>query len=125
VGHHHRLGFWADGGFERGDVNVVGGNGAIDENRNGAPKDRGIDGGRKAGDAGDDLVARLDLTAFSRGEVSAEKATRLADEPELTVSAERTPIRAASFCSKSSLKRPVVSQKSSAESTRNCISRAP
>ena len=53
----------------------------------------------------------------SFGEVRAENATRFADEPELTVSACFAPTRAASRFSKAALKRPVVSQKSSAEST--------
>jgi len=51
------------------------------------------------------------------GEVSAENATRLAEEPEFTVSAWRTPTRPASSASNRLLNRPAVSQNSSAAST--------
>jgi hypothetical protein len=53
----------------------------------------------------------------SFGEVSALTASRFAEEPELTSDALRTPTKRASFRSKSSAKRPVVNQASSAEST--------
>ena len=78
-----------------------------------------IDGGREAGGDGDHLVARLRAGAPpSIGDVSALTASRLADEPELTSSAWRTPKSRAKRRSNSSAKRPVVSQKSSAASTR-------
>ena len=54
----------------------------------------------------------------SFGEVRHDRATRLADDPELTSSAWRTPNRAANSRSNWSANRPVVSQKSSDESTR-------
>src|ERR1035438_3543456 len=53
----------------------------------------------------------------SFGEVSALTARRLAEEPELTSEAQRTPTKRASLRSKSSAKRPVVNQQSRAEST--------
>src|ERR1700738_1545085 len=53
----------------------------------------------------------------SLGEVRALTATRLADEPELTRDALRTPTKRASLRSKSSANRPVVNHASSAEST--------
>ena len=53
----------------------------------------------------------------SLGEVSALTASRLAEEPELTSEAQRTPTKRASFRSNSSAKRPVVNQASRAEST--------
>src|SRR5580692_3351993 len=53
----------------------------------------------------------------SFGDVSALTASRLADDPELTSDAQRTPTKRASFRSNSSAKRPVVNQQSSAEST--------
>ncbi len=55
------------------------------------------------------------------GEVSALKATRLAEDPEFTVMRCLTPIKAASLFSKSVLKRPEVSQPSSDASTM-CLS---
>ena len=61
----------------------------------------------------------------SLGEVRVLKATRLADEPELTVMRCLTPRNAASCFSKSSLKRPVVSQPSSEASTMFLSSSAP
>ena len=51
------------------------------------------------------------------GEVSALKATKLAEEPEFTEMQYFTPKKAANFCSKAALKRPVVSQASSEAST--------
>src|SRR5947207_430688 len=53
----------------------------------------------------------------SLGEVRALTARRLAEEPELTSEAQRTPRNRASLRSKSSAKRPVVNQASRAEST--------
>ena len=60
-----------------------------------------------------------------RGEVRAEKATRLADEPEFTVIRYFTPRYRARRSSKAVLKRPVVSQASSEASTISCSSFAP
>ncbi len=60
----------------------------------------------------------------SLGEVSAESASRLADDPELMSTHSRTPIQRANSRSNCSAKRPVVSQKSSDESTSDCISAA-
>src|SRR5215469_18860027 len=57
------------------------------------------------------------LRSPSFGEVSAVSASRLADDPELTSAAHRTPTNLASLRSKSSAKRPVVNQASSADST--------
>ncbi len=59
------------------------------------------------------------------GDVKVLKATRLAEEPELTVIKNLTPKNSASFFSNSALNRPVVNQQSSDASTINCISRAP
>ena len=53
----------------------------------------------------------------SLGDVSVLKATRLADEPELTVIKCLTPIKEASFSSNSALNRPVVNQPSKEAST--------
>src|ERR1022692_3400497 len=53
----------------------------------------------------------------SFGEVRALRATRLAEEPELTSDAERTPTNRARFRSKVSANRPAVNQASSAQST--------
>src|SRR6185312_16157382 len=53
----------------------------------------------------------------SLGEVSALTAMRLADDPELTNEALRTPTKRANLRSKSLAKRPVVNQQSRAEST--------
>src|SRR5690606_33781585 len=61
----------------------------------------------------------------NRGEVSAEKASKLADEPELVVSTQRRPRYLARRFSKASLKRPVVSQPSSTASVIVCSSLAP
>src|SRR5688500_12051120 len=60
-----------------------------------------------------------------RGEVSAESASRFADDPELVVSAKCTPRYLARRCSNASLKRPVVSQPSREASTMFCSSGAP
>ena len=79
----------------------------------GTELDDGIDRGRKARRHADDLVALFDGAFPSLGEVNVLKATRLADEPELTVIRCLTPMKAASFFSNSALKRPVVSQPSS------------
>ena len=57
-------------------------------------------------------------------EVRAEKATRLADDPELTVSTEAVPMRLANLAWKASLKRPDVSQNSRAASTSDFMSDA-
>src|ERR1017187_10845050 len=59
----------------------------------------------------------LSLRSPSLGEVRALIATRLADDPEFTREAERTPTKRASLRSKSSANRPVVNQQSKAEST--------
>ncbi|VEB45154.1 Uncharacterised protein [Chromobacterium violaceum] len=67
------------------------------------------------------LIAR----SPSLGEVSAVKATRLADEPELTVSTCGRPMNSPSRLSKDALKRPVVNQASSAASTMFATSAAP
>ena len=61
----------------------------------------------------------------SCGEVSAENASRFADEPELVVMQYFTPRNCASRFSNASLKRPVVSQPSSEASTMRCSSGAP
>ena len=61
-------------------------------------------------------------SSFRSSEVSALAATRFAEEPEFTVRQCLTPITLASRASNSRLKRPVVSQKSNAESTREPIS---
>src|SRR5581483_12512031 len=53
-----------------------------------------------------------------RGEVRQEKAQRLADEPELTSEAPRTPKKRASLRSNCAANRPVVSQQSSEASMR-------
>src|ERR1035438_623649 len=58
------------------------------------------------------------LQSPSEGEVRHESATRLADDPEFTSDAQRTPIKAAKSRSNSAAKRPVVSQPSSDASTR-------
>ncbi|MNP58794.1 hypothetical protein D3C76_1537410 [compost metagenome] len=60
-----------------------------------------------------------------RGEVSAENASKLADEPELVVSTQRRPRYLAKRFSNASLKRPVVSQPSSTASVIACSSPAP
>ena len=60
----------------------------------------------------------------SLGLVRAERATRLAEEPELTREAERRPKKRASLRSKSLAKRPVVNQASRAESTTEQMSSA-
>src|SRR5258708_15819393 len=54
---------------------------------------------------------------FSFLDVSAEKATRLAEDPELTVMASFVPTRLANLSSNPSLKRPVANQKSEAHPT--------
>src|ERR1700749_3850252 len=53
-----------------------------------------------------------------RGEVRQEKAQRLAEEPELTSEAPRTPKKRANWRSNCVAKRPVVSQQSSEASIR-------
>src|ERR1035437_5327080 len=60
----------------------------------------------------------------SLGEVSAATATRLADDPELTSTHSRIPNQRANSFSNCAAKRPVVSQKSSDESTSRRISAA-
>ena len=60
----------------------------------------------------------------SFGDVSADSASRLADEPLLHSSACRSPTKRDSPFSRSRAKRPVVSQKSSADSTSDTISSA-
>src|ERR1700686_3440790 len=62
------------------------------------------------------------LRSPSAGEVKQERAARLADEPELTSDAHRTPMKAANSRLNWAAKRPVVSHASSADSTRHSIS---
>src|SRR6202166_5391666 len=59
----------------------------------------------------------LSLRSPSFGEVRALRAIRLAEEPEFTSEADRTPTNRARSRSKVSPKRPVVNQASRAEST--------
>src|ERR1700722_18261292 len=54
----------------------------------------------------------------SDGDVRHDSAARLADEPELTREAERTPMKAANSRSNCAAKRPVVNQTSNEASTR-------
>src|ERR1700733_2097992 len=54
----------------------------------------------------------------SDGDVKHESAARLAEDPELTSDAQRTPMKAAKSRSNSAAKRPVVNQASSEASTR-------
>src|SRR5260370_36782027 len=61
----------------------------------------------------------------SFGEVNALRATRLAEEPDLTREADRHPTNRASLRSKSLAKRPVVNQPSSAASTTEQTSSGP
>src|SRR5260370_31642073 len=61
----------------------------------------------------------------SFGEVKALRATRLADDPEFTSEADRTPTNRASLRSNSLAKRPVVNQQSRAESTTEQTSSGP
>src|SRR5271170_7941326 len=56
------------------------------------------------------------------GDVRQDKATRLAEDPELTRAADRTPTNFASWRSNSRAKRPDVSQQSRDASTRLCRS---
>src|ERR1035441_7140096 len=58
------------------------------------------------------------LRSPSDGEVRHESAIRLAEDPELTSDAQRTPMNAAKSRSNSAANRPVVSQPSSEASTR-------
>ncbi len=60
----------------------------------------------------------------SLAEQSADSATRLAEEPELTSDAERTPTKRASLRSNSFAQRPVVNQASRPDSTTAQISSA-
>src|SRR5271157_3272569 len=60
----------------------------------------------------------LSLRSPSLGEVKAEKATRLADDPEFTNEQPRTPRNLAKRRSNSFANLPVVSQQSSAASTK-------
>src|ERR1700690_16237 len=62
------------------------------------------------------------LRSPNDGEVRHESAARLADEPELTSDAQRTPMKAAKSRSNSAAKRPVVSHASSDASTKFSIS---
>jgi glucose-1-phosphate cytidylyltransferase len=61
VGDHDRLDPGGVGGFEEGDVDFVAGEGDLDEDRDEAVLNDGIDGGGEAGGYGDDLVAGLEL----------------------------------------------------------------
>ena len=56
----------------------------VDEDRHQVVLDDRIDGRREAGGDGDHLVAGLEPVGPRFGEVRADRATRLADEPELT-----------------------------------------
>src|ERR1035437_7516875 len=58
------------------------------------------------------------LRSPSDGEVRHERAARLAEDPELTSEAQRTPMKAANSHSNWAAKRPVVSHASSEASTR-------
>src|SRR5579862_1789105 len=58
----------------------------------------------------------------SDGEVRHERAARLADEPELTSDAHRTPMKAANSRSNCAAKWPVVSHASNDDSTRSSSS---
>src|SRR5580704_15398654 len=58
------------------------------------------------------------LRSPSDGDVRQDRAARLAEEPELTSEAQRTPMKAANSRSNSEAKRPVVSHASSEASTR-------
>src|SRR5580700_2328414 len=62
------------------------------------------------------------LRSPSDGDVRHDKAARLADDPELTSEAQRTPIKAANSRSNCAAKRPVVSHASSEASTNNSSS---
>src|ERR1022692_792848 len=58
------------------------------------------------------------LRSPSDGEVRQESATRLADDPEFTSEAQRTPMKAAKSRSNSAAKRPVVNHASREASTK-------
>ena len=74
------------------DVDVRGGRLDVDEHRHGAVLDDRRHGRREPGGHGDDLVAGHDAAlAEALADVSAVKASRLADEPELTSRQCRTP----------------------------------
>ncbi len=60
VGQHDGLGLWADGGFELGNVDVVGGDVDIDKHRNGTELQDGVNRGGEAGGDADDFVPRFD-----------------------------------------------------------------
>ena len=65
----------------------------------------------KAGSGGDETSSPgLSWRSRIMCEVRAEKATRLADDPELTVSTEAVPMRLANLAWKASLKRPDVAR---------------
>ncbi len=61
VGDHDGAGAVAAGGFELGDVDLVGGQRDVDEDRDEAVLEDGVDRGREAGGDGDDLIAGLEL----------------------------------------------------------------
>ena len=60
VGEHDGLGAGAQGRRDAADVDVVGAQFDIDEDRHGAVLQNGVDGGGEAGCHADDLVAGLD-----------------------------------------------------------------
>lgn len=73
-----------------------------------------------SGEAGrhrDDFVAGRQAAVTQPVRVSADTATRLAEEPEFTRMRSRTPTKRANSRSKRSAKRPVISQKSIQAST--------
>src|SRR5215471_6318384 len=66
----------------------------------------------------------INLRSPNDGEVRLDRARRLAEDPELTSDAQRTPMNAAKSRSNCAAKRPVVSQASSDASTRCSSSEA-
>ena len=114
---HDGSGLFAARGFELAHIDVVGRQRDIDEDRHEAILDDGIDRGGKPAATVMTSSPGLSRRSPSLGEVSALTASRLAEEPELTSDAQRTPTKRASLRSNSSAKRPVVNQQSRAEST--------
>ena len=113
-----------DGGFKLSYVDVVSRKLNVDEDRDESVLNDRIDRGGKAGGHGDDFVAAAQSGGRrATAEVRHESAARLADDPELTSEAQRTPMKAANSRSNWAAKRPVVSQASSEASTR-CSSSA-
>jgi hypothetical protein len=125
MGQHDGLGLGANGGFDLAGVNVVR-EGSTSTNTGTAPNCRmGLTVVGKPAATPMTSSPRLMARSPSLGEVRVLKATRLADEPELTVIRCLTPMKAASFFSNSALKRPVVSQPSRLASTMFLSSWAP